>query len=482
MKKMGINKYKIIEPYINKHCSLLQISSKNSISIRTLSRWVKSYRENRELFLTKKDRADKNKTRKISEELINFTQGLALEWPKSVASIHRQVCEIANKIKEERPSYALIYNIVKSIPEGMKTLAHQGTKKYQQKFDLLCSNEASRPNEVWQTDHCLLDINLQHNNQIIRPWLTVIIDVYSRAIAGYYLALEPPSSIRVGITLRQAICRKQEPNWNIFGIPETFYTDNGSDFKSEHIETVCANLKIRAVFSIPGKPRGRGKIERFFLTLNQRVLCQLPGYINNINAYENSKNKDTIEKLLTIEELEVHLKNFILNIYHQEKHSITKEAPIERWDKKDFLPQIPGSLEALDLLLLTIPKARKVQQDGIHFQGLKYLDTTLASYIGERVMIRYDPRDITEIRIFHNEKFLCRAICQELSGETISLKDIISARQKRKNELNKLISQKRSIVAQLLYEKHSKVPIEVKNDRALTTKNKKPKIKLYENE
>ena len=97
-------------------------------------------------------------------------------------------------------------------------------------------------------------------------------------------------------------------------------------------------------------------------------------------------------------------------------------------------------------------------------------------------MIRYDPRDITEIRIFHNEKFLCRAICQELSGETISLKDIISARQKRKNELNKLISQKRSIVAQLLYEKHSKVPIEGKNDRALTTKNKKPKIKLYENE
>ncbi len=481
MKKMGINKYKIIEPYINKHCSLIQISKQNSISIRTLSRWVKLYREDRELFLTKKDRADKNKTRKISEELINFMQGLALEGPKSVASIHRQVCEVADKIKEEKPSYAFIYNVINSIPKGMKVLAHQGSKIYGNKFDLLCRNDASSPNEVWQTDHCLLDINLQHNNQVIRPWLTVIIDVYSRAIAGYYLALEPPSSIRVGITLRQAICRKQEPNWTIFGIPETFYTDNGSDFKSEHIETVCANLKIRAVFSIPGRPRGRGKIERFFLTLNQRVLCQLAGYISSKNKHSNNRNKNTIEELLTIEELEVHLKNFILNIYHQEKHSITKEAPIERWNKKDFLPQVPESLEALDLLLLTIPKERKVQQDGIHFQGLKYLDTTLASYIGEHVMIRYDPRDITEIRVFHNEKFLCRAICQDLSGETISLKEIISARQKRKNELNKLISQKRSIVAQLLYEKYSKVPIEVIKDKAPTT-NKKPKIKLYQNE
>jgi hypothetical protein len=29
---------------------------------------------------------------------------------------------------------------------------------------------------------------------------------------------------------------------------------------------------------------------------------------------------------------------------------------------------MPGSLEQLDLLLLTVAKTRKVQQDGIHFQ------------------------------------------------------------------------------------------------------------------
>jgi len=62
------------------------------------------------------------------------------------------------------------------------------------------------------------------------------------------------------------------------GIPEVFYTDHGSDFTSRHIEQVAADLKMRLVFSLPGQPRGRGKIERLFNTINQMCLAELPGY------------------------------------------------------------------------------------------------------------------------------------------------------------------------------------------------------------
>src|SRR5690625_6820885 len=62
---------------------------------------------------------------------------------------------------------------------------------------------------------------------------------------------------------------------------------------------------------------------------------------------------------------------------------------------------MPASLESLDLLLLNVAKPRKIHSDGIHFQGLRYIDTNLAAYIGETVIIRYDPRDIAEIRVFH---------------------------------------------------------------------------------
>ena len=70
---------------------------------------------------------------------------------------------------------------------------------------------------------------------------------------------------------------------------------------------------------------------------------------------------------------------------------------------------MPDSLEVLDLLLLTVSTPRKVQRDGIHLHGLRYFAITLAPYVGEPVTIRYDPRDLAEIRVYHDDEFLCRS-------------------------------------------------------------------------
>jgi putative transposase len=164
-------------------------------------------------------------------------------------------------------------------------------------------------------------------------------------------------------------------------------------------------------------PRGRGRIERFFRTINQMLLCALPGYTPG--------GAPTTQKLLSLSACEARLGQFSLEEYHQHPHSETGVAPQQRWAAGGFLPRLPESLEQLDLLLLTVPRSRKVRQDGIHFQGLRYLDTTLAAYIGEQVIIRYDPRDLAELRVFYEGRFLCRAICQELAGETIAMREII---------------------------------------------------------
>ena len=52
---------------------------------------------------------------------------------------------------------------------------------------------------------------------------------------------------------------------------------------------------------------------------------------------------------------------------------------------------MPNSLEELDLLLLEIPKTRKVHSDGIHFQELRYTNPNLSAFVGEPVLIRYTP-------------------------------------------------------------------------------------------
>lgn len=105
-----------------------------------------------------------------------------------------------------------------------------------------------------------------------------MIDNCSRAVAGYYLGFEPPSSLRTALALRQGIWRKGDAYWEICGIPDMLYTGNGADFTSKRIEQVAVDLKIRLVFSTPGQPRGRGRIEPFFRTVNEMFLCDLDGY------------------------------------------------------------------------------------------------------------------------------------------------------------------------------------------------------------
>ena len=118
---------------------------------------------------------------------------------------------------------------------------------------------------------------------------------------------------------------------------------------------------------------------------------------------------------------------------------------------------MPESLEQLDLLLVQVAKRRKVHPDGIHFQSLRYTATTLAAYVGESVTLRIDPRDIGEIRVFHEERFLCRAICAELAGVTIPLREIIRARNRRKKELRSVLRDRQQTVDTLLAIKRAAV-------------------------
>jgi putative transposase len=213
---------------------------------------------------------------------------------------------------------------------------------------------------------------VREDGLIAKPWLTIVIDDYSRAIAGYLLGFDPPSSTRTALALRQAIWRKGHPHWQVCGIPDVLYTDNESDFKSKHIEQVAVDLKIQLVFSTPGKPRGRGRIERFFRTINEMFLCELDGF------GKQKRRKPS----LSIEQFEERFRTFLFETYHRQPHKSLKTAPAARWEEGGFLPRMPESLEQLDLLLMQAVGARKVRRDGIHFQGLRYLSLVLAAYVG----------------------------------------------------------------------------------------------------
>ena len=323
------------------------------------------------------------------------------------------------------------------------TLAHDGPKAYREAFDLLYRREAGRPNAIWQADHTPLDLwLLDEHGRAGRPWLTAIVDDYSRAVAGYALSLHAPSALQTALALRQAVWRKADPRWHVCGVPEAFYTDHGSDFTSRHLEQVAADLKLVLVFSTAGQPRGRGRIERFFGTVNQLFLSEQPGY--------TPPGAPRAAPTLTLSDLDARLHTFVVEDYLQRVHGETGVTPQARWEAGGFLPRLPETLEQLDLLLLTVAKPRRVQQDGIRFQGFRYLDLTLAGYVGEDVVIRYDPRDLAEVRVYHRGAFLCRAVCQELAGQTIGLKDVIRARTERRRRLRTGLNERAAAVEALL--------------------------------
>lgn len=436
-------RFQVLSPHLHEGVPVTAAAVAAGQSVRTLTRWLAAYRAWGLAGLASTPRSDRG-VRRIRAELVTVIEVLYLQKPApTVATVYRTVGQVATRQGWAAPSYETVRGVVRALGDPLLVLAQQGTKAYQQAYDLLYRREADRPNLMWQADHTELDILLLGPGQTpVRPWLSVILDDHSRAVPGYALNLSAPSALQTALALRQAIWTKADPAWRVCGIPEILYSDHGSDFTSRHIEQVCADLHIQLIHSTAGKPRGRGKIERFFRSVNQLFLPGLPGHL--VAGVQASA------PALTLGQLEDLLHAFIVGDYNQREHGETGVPPQQRWEAGGFLPQLPERLEDLDLLLLTVPAPRLVHRDGIRFQSMRYLNVNLAALVGEPVIIRYDPRDLGQIRVFHDGNFLCTAICQDIAGEKISLKDLQSARDRHRKDLREQITARSTLVEDLL--------------------------------
>jgi transposase InsO family protein len=94
------------------------------------------------------------------------------------------------------------------------------------------------------------------------------------------------------------------------GVPRKLYVDNGSAFRSHHLEHTCASLGIVLIHSKPYQPEGRGKQERVFRTVREQFL--------------------SVQKATTLSGLNESLGQWI-DSYNDRIHSITKEEPLRRF-------------------------------------------------------------------------------------------------------------------------------------------------------
>ena len=225
------------------------------------------------------------------------------------------------------------------------------------------------------------------------------------------------------------------------GLPAVLSSDHGADFTSTHICQVCADLRVQLIHATRGQPprawesrtNVRDDHDRVAADPARAYPARQPG------PADHPTGPDPVRA--------GHRGRPVHRGYLPPSDPPGNRAGSGRpLGGGDWLPRIPDSLEDLDLLLLTVSTPRKVQRDGIHCHGLRYFSVTLAPYVGEPVTIRYDPRDLAEVRVYRRGEFLCRAVSPEIASVTVSLQDLQAARNQRRRELRQQLTARRSLV------------------------------------
>lgn len=437
--KTTASRWKVLRRHVEDEIPLVRLASEEGIGLRTLQRWHAAYRKEGIAGLAPATPVPRG--RRIHPELHALIEGLALITPPLTrATITRRANAVAADQDWPTVSYRTVHSIVDSLDPGMLTLAHQGPVVYRDNFELVWRHRATWANATWQADHTELDILIQDaNGTPARPWLTVILDDYSRAVCGYMVFLGAPSAMNTALALRHGIWPKAEADWPMCGIPDVLYVDHGTDFTSHHLAQTAKDLHFEIIYSAVARPQGRGKIERIFRTLNTELLADLPGHL--------APGHRRPHPVLTLPKLDAAIGTFIRATYHQRIHSEINTTPHHSWIGNGWLPRLPETVDDLNLLLLTVAKPRVVHRDGVHFQGLRYVSPLLAAYVKEPVVIRYDPRDISEIRVFHKGQYICKAVDPDHASATVSLKDIQTARATRRRQLRSQINERIAVVA-----------------------------------
>jgi putative transposase len=197
-------------------------------------------------------------------------------------------------------------------------------------------------------------------------------------------------TVRLAAALRPALAAR--------GVPEQVYVDNGSPFVDSWLLRACAVLGIRLVHSTPGRPQGRGKIERFFRTVRSQFLVELAG--------------EAADRIADLAELNRLFVAWVETDYHPRVHSETGAPPLRRWQAglPTPLPRpTPAQLREAFLWAehRTVTTSATVSLHANTYQ----VDPLL---VGRRVELVFDPFDLTDIEVRYQQRTFGTAVAYRI--------------------------------------------------------------------
>jgi len=259
--------------------------------------------------------------------------------------------------------------------------------------------EAADPNEMWVGDAL-------HGPRVgdRKTYLFAFLDDHSRLAVGYRFGYAE-DTVRLAAALKPALAAR--------GVPRSVYVDNGSAFADAWLLRACAKLGVSLVHSAPGRPQGRGKIERWFRSVRDQFLVEVT------DSTREDLTAAGIDHATALAELNRLFIAWVETEYHRRVHSETAQSPLARWeagwDRLGRTPAMPTADDLTEAFLWseyrTVTKTATVSLHTNTYQ----VDPAL---VGRKVELVFSPFDLETVEVRYRDKSYGKALPHIISRHT----------------------------------------------------------------
>ena len=374
--RLDFFKYGIISSLINQEkvnirhaCKALSEKSyyykgKNrKYSEETIRKWYYKYKNLGFDKLNTKKRSDREKSRKLSDESVEYIISLREKYPKiTVKNIYQKLLE--DGYLNESIKIDVLYRYCKTDDMLRKKVVHDERRRYEKRY----------PNDTWQADTSYGPYITIDGNKY-RTYLIHFIDDNSRLVVGHGFYLSD-SAINVQKVFKEAI--------STYGIPKQIYLDNGKSYSNIQLELICARLGVKLTHTHAYDPEAKGKVERCFKTIKE--------------GWMYGKDWNTFKSL---DDLNEDYDKYLYESYNNRVHSEIGDTPNNVWHK-GIPDTIHKTIEADKLEEAFMHEiVRKVNKDRtVNIDNKLYEAPSM--YKLQKVTLRYYISNVEEIWIYEN--------------------------------------------------------------------------------
>lgn len=388
------------------------------VSERTFEYWIEEFKREKDAALTREGRADKGKHR-INTDEFDWVDFIRKEWrTRTEAGQIISVKDIYGLVQSKAlidlkvgkyPSESTIRRVLKPL-QTEKELAEGTGSAGQGARSVVYTNDGKQlkaefSNCLVQADDTELDVmSIDEDDEPLgRPWLTLIVDVFSTCVLGFFLSIKRPTSEEVALAIRHAILPKKYPAE--YGIQAEFpygkffawHTDKGSNLNCDHIISIGERIGFECY--IRAEPKEGGNVERPFGTINTQVNSKLKGYVGS-HTKKRPENAEE-EACLTLRDIRRILARYFCDEYNQD--ICPKDRRMTRYQK--WLSRLPGGKprtieeRKLDICLLKQEHCKVYHGGVVRFLNQRYQGECLRDYKGW-VTLLYDADRILRMRAY----------------------------------------------------------------------------------